>query len=366
MLKLCFSSKRLSLPLLGLAMLFLGACKDDGGMAQVDFDRNAMLVHWYDDQLLPSFNAFNTGLQSMEQSAIAFEQDPSTSKLEQLRNDFREAYRLFQHVKFYAFGPSATYAFRTNLNTYPTNPTKIAELVKTGGFNGGSSSQLDAQGFPAIDYLLFSSDVDLLSSVSHRAFMKTNIDYILSLTNTVLNDWSSNSRRADFINANGTDVSSTLGKMVNALNQDYELIKNAKIGFPAGKKTFGNTYPEAVEAYYSGISTELAIENLKAIHNFYTGRNAFSDKQGISLLDNLLATKAEAEGALLANVIDDQFATALNTLESIPSTLSAAVDNHANEVGLAYSAIQLNIIYLKTDMPSALGVIITYQDNDGD
>jgi len=42
------------------------------------------------------------------------------------------------------------------------------------------------------------------------------------------------------------------------------------------------------------------------------------------------------------------------------------VDNDGDAVDEAYLAIQQNVRYLKVDMPSAMGVLITYQDNDGD
>jgi hypothetical protein len=32
----------------------------------------------------------------------------------------------------------------------------------------------------------------------------------------------------------------------------------------------------------------------------------------------------------------------------------------------AYNEVRNMVVYLKTDMPSALGILITYQDNDGD
>ena len=53
-------------------------------------------------------------------------------------------------------------------------------------------------------------------------------------------------------------------------------------------------------------------------------------------------------------------------MEQIPAPLSIAVDQYKTEVDAAYLEIQKNVIMLKTDMPSAMGVLITYQDNDGD
>lgn len=359
-----FLKKKKHLFLYGISVLLLSCSDENSGMEKVDFDRTAMLTHWYDDQIIPSFTAFDTRINQLRLANETFISSPDTASLMQLKNAFQEAYLHFQHIKFYSFGPSANTSLRASFNTYPADTAKIENFVSSVTFNGGAANQLTAQGFPAIDYLLFSAQNQILSSSKHRDYVSINIAYMVDLSNSVFNAWKV--ERTAFIKANGTDVSSSLGQMVNSINQDYELIKNAKIGFPAGKKTFGTTYPKAVEAYYSGISLALAKENIKAIHNLYKGYNPFSKKQGLSLLDNLLATKAQSEDDFLAEVIDKQFETAENSLAAISLPLSDALNQESNLVDAAYSAIQLNIIYLKTDMPSALGVIITYQDNDGD
>ncbi len=359
-----FYIRRLSLLLFGASLLLVSCGEDGEGPSKVDFDRKAMLTHWYEDQIQPSMEAFNESVKTLDEAYGAFHSQPTQGNLDAVKTTYEAAYITFQHVKFYEFGPSANVSFRVNLNTYPTDTAKIETLVGNGSFNGGAANQLDAQGFPALDYLFFSKQVDLINSPAHRNFAEKNLLYMSNLSQTVTTSWQTH--RSAFLQADGTDVGSSLGQVVNNLNQDYELIKNAKIGFPAGKKTFGTPYPKTVEAYYSGISLDLAEANLVAIHNFYRGFNSFSQKQGLSLQDNLEALGTQAEGQLLSDLLDAQFQDAREKLVMIPGVLSNAVLAHTAEVDAAYSAIQLNVIYLKTDMPSALGVIITYQDNDGD
>ena len=43
-----------------------------------------------------------------------------------------------------------------------------------------------------------------------------------------------------------------------------------------------------------------------------------------------------------------------------------AIQSKNSELNETYSEIQKLIVYWKVDMPSRLGVLITYQDNDGD
>jgi len=64
--------------------------------------------------------------------------------------------------------------------------------------------------------------------------------------------------------------------------------------------------------------------------------------------------------------IFEQLTNAKNAVEALPSNLSDAIIDQPSFVETAYTEVQRCIIYTKTDMPSALGIMITYQDNDGD
>ena len=46
--------------------------------------------------------------------------------------------------------------------------------------------------------------------------------------------------------------------------------------------------------------------------------------------------------------------------------MSENIINNQTQVEAAYAELQKLIVLFKVDMPSRLGVLITYQDNDGD
>ncbi|MDQ3534753.1 MAG: peptidase M75, Imelysin, partial [Bacteroidota bacterium] len=158
---------------------------------------------------------------------------------------------------------------------------------------------------------------------------------------------------------------SSFGELVNELNFDYEVIKNPKVGIPLGKKSLGQKLPESVEAYYSGISKDLALLNVKAIEDIYSGRSK-AGTEGKGLDDYLNQLNAQYNGGFLSAAINSQFDIVKSKIQVIPDPLSDAIINHQNIVEEAYSEIQKMVVLLKTDMPSAMGVLITYQDNDGD
>ncbi len=347
-----------------VAGMLLSACGDDKPLSsKVDFDRKAMLTNWIDNIIIPSFDQFATDANSLQTSVKDYLKKGDQGSLQNLQNELITTYTAFQQIKAFEAGPAEDVSLRASLNTYPTDPGKINQNILNGNTNISSASNLTARGFPAMDYLLFSPNVDL-NDPKTRAYLQLLANDIAALANSVSTNWKN--ERASFIAASGTDLGSSLGQMVNAINKDYEVVKNAKIGFPAGKKTLGKTYPEACEAYYGGYSISLAIANIKAIQNFYQGVSFDQSRKGLSLEDYIIALGTTTDNGDLDIVIDSQFDEAIKLLQNITTPLSDAVNNDADAVSDAYLAIQQNVRYLKVDMPSAMGVLITYQDNDGD
>jgi predicted lipoprotein len=177
--------------------------------------------------------------------------------------------------------------------------------------------------------------------------------------NSIIGTWSS-SYRTTFVNSLSTDVGSSIGFLVNQLNFELDYLKNSKIGIPLGKKTLGIALPEKCEAYYEKQSVQYALETLKAIERVYNGG---SGKGFDDYLDHL---KADYNGTSLNSAIQNQFSIAKNKLSAVPDPLSAQIISNPAIVDAAYAELMKLLVLLKTDMPSSLGVIITYQDGDGD
>ncbi|WP_417601882.1 imelysin family protein [Owenweeksia hongkongensis] len=347
-------------PVLVAGILF-SACGDDKPLTnKVDFDRKAMLTNWIDNIMLPAFENFNTEATALQVSANDFSDD---ANLQTLQDQFVKTYTAFQQIKAFEIGPSEDVSLRASINTYPADAAKIDNNIQNEVSDISSASNLTARGFPAMDYLLYSSSVDL-NDPKAQAYLKLLANDISALASSIYTNWQN--ERASFIAASGTDLGSSLGQMVNAINKDYEIVKNAKIGFPAGKKTLGKPYPETCEAYYSGHSIDLAITNIEAIHKFFQGYSFDGNLKGSSLEDYIIELGTTTDNEQLDVVINTQFTAAVTALEKITTPLSDAVINDADAVSDAYLTIQQNVRYLKVDMPSAMGVLITYQDNDGD
>ena len=73
-----------------------------------------------------------------------------------MQNQFIEAYKAWQYIEMFNIGYAEEIFYASKMNIYPANTTRILENINSDNVDlDGNSNQFSAQGFPAIDYLLF-------------------------------------------------------------------------------------------------------------------------------------------------------------------------------------------------------------------
>lgn len=356
------------------AATFISGCKKDGEtpLPPTDtFDRTSLLTNFADSIIIPQYQALDVKLDTLNVYVAAFNSSPDLTGLYALRAAFQDAYLTYQSVSMFEFGPAETELYRTNCNTFPTDTAQIILNINNGTWNFALASNIDAQGFPSVDYLLYGRNVSDATVVSYfvtnanrRTYLNDVVSKITTHTNNVLNAWLTG-YRGTFISSNGNSIGSSLGYLVNQLNYDLELIKNAKIGIPLGKLTLGVPVPEKCENLYSTQSLVLAEAALDNIENCYLGRS-LTGNNGSGFDDYLDHIGAQYQSGSLNSAIQQHFTDAKTKLAAVPDPLEVQVVSNPVPVDTAYLAIKRLLVLLKTDMPSNLGIVITYQDTDGD
>ena len=355
--------KTYSLTLLVLCLGILSCNKDED---KEEFDRGTMLTNMASSVIEPAYNDLNAHLIQLDNAATSFTADPNSNTLNSLKSSFVAAYKSLQHCKMYNFGPMMDYGVKNAMNTYPTDTTQINANISSGSYNIGSAENIPAIGFPAIDYLLYSGDeTAILNSFTTDTDAANRKTYLTDITGKmkdefafVVSGWQT--YESDFIAADGNDVSSSTSLLYNEFVKDIELVKNAKVGIPGGYQTGGQTLPTYVEAFYSGISIELAKESLLGL------TTAFNGGTGLGFDDYIKDVEGEEVTASLADNINNQLALCSQKIEVIGTPLSANLSSNSNAVSEAYAECKKLVTYCKTDMSSTLGLLITFQDNDGD
>jgi predicted lipoprotein len=349
-------------------ILLTNACKEDDSLSKkVDFDRKSLLDHYASHIIPKRYANLNENVVAMDSAWVKVKLNASIENISILRYYFVESYKAWQYCSVLEFGPADQVLLRANVNTFPTDTFKIGSNIRNQSYNLNLASNLDAKGFPALDYLFFKSSTitSFLADVKNQQYIDAVIIDLKEKINTVNAAWNNGTYKAEFISKDGVDIGSSLGQLVNQFNFDLELIKTAKLGIPLGKKTMGTPLPEMVEGYYSGISKDLILLNIHSLKNLFAG-NVSDQITGTGLDEYLRAVSAKTNGVDLDVKIIEQLDAARNANEALPSNLSQAIISQPGLVESAYTEVQRCIIYTKTDMPSALGIMITYQDNDGD
>lgn len=351
--------------------LYITSCNDDEGGEVVNTeDRRVMLENIGTNIIIPNYETLNSRVNDLQDAVQDFSELVNSDNLEEVQNTYINAYLAWQNSAVFELGPAESVALRTNVNTFPASPDKIETNISDGNYDLTSFTNIDAKGFPALDYLLFNGDDNtVLESFAGEGnerlnYLKDVVSDIQTLVSTVTDQWNS-SYLTTFTSSTGVDIGSSLGQLVNQFIIDYERVKNERIGIPLGKKSLGDPLPKNVEAFYSGHSVELAVQHLKALQNVYLGRTD-NGVDGIGIDDYLVSLEAPHNGGLLADTLRAKLEEVIEATAAIPSPLSETVVNNPTPVEDAYIALQTGVVLFKTDMASALSTAVTFQDNDGD
>lgn len=365
------------LMLLLAATVFTACKKEEKKPEEVtnNFDRKAMLTNYAEGYIIPAYADMTAKLTELKSSVDQFTADPTEVKLTALQQAWKTAYLTWQKVDMLEFGPGEDISLRMYMNTYPATVSKINNNIAAGSYNLEQFGNKDAQGFPALDYLLngIGTRQEVLSAyaadgqaAARKQYLKDIAAKMLEKVQTVNNNWAT--YKNTFIESTGTDAGSSLSKLVNSYVLYFErYLRSGKVGLPVGVMT-GVAAPQLTEAYYSPeLSKELASAALNAMKHFYDGRIYNTGVEGQGLRDYLAAigTK-DNNGKLMSDVIATEMDEAITSLNALNVTIKDGVSNNRADVISVYESLQEIVPLLKVDMVSALGISITYVDNDGD
>jgi uncharacterized protein len=356
-----------------IACVFLVSCADSGENKTDNFDRTVLLQNYADNLIVPGYDSLLADVEALQQATAALTENATTTTLQTAQESWLEAYKTWQYVNGYNFGPGGEEGLKKGLSeeigTFPASATKIENIVITGTYNLNDYNR-DARGFLAIEYILFRLDdnneaiIDSLQNVKRQQYLGALVTDLQSRVTAVADAWSG-SYRDEFIAHNGTDVGSSVTQLYNEFLRSYESLKNYKLAIPLGLGVGQTeTLPDNVEAYYSGASVELIKLHYSALEAIWYGK-AMDGTGGIGFKDYLLSVEG-GPGLVAATELQlQEIHTAMNAVSNTPRLSQQIEASNADLVSL-HTALQKNTRYFKSDMSSRLGLAITYSSGDGD
>ena len=362
-----------------IGFLFIGllvsSCNekgDDTVESTDNFNRSELLSFWADDVIIPAYNAFDGTLTNLVDSKNAFISNPSTGNLETLKSNWLNSYKAWQSVSMFDIGKAEEIGFRNYINIYPSDVALIEAHIASGDYNLTLPSTFDAQGFPALDYLLFglsddtTEQLNMLSQANYNSYLSDLIDRMKTLNEEVLTDWESGYRDT-FVANDGSSATASTDKMVNDFLYYFEkFFRAGKIGIPAGVFS-GTEISSSVEAPYSAIySKALFFEAFDAIHDFFTGNSFDKSTTGQSLQQYLSSVAQTNETQDFSISILQKWEVAFASAENLQDNLKEQVELDNAKMLNTYDEIQKSVVLMKVDMMSALNIQVDYVDADGD
>lgn len=362
-------------------IVFIG-CNDDNPQGPdpdpVDnFDRKAMLTNWADNIIMPAYADFVDKTESLQNATQTFGSEANQTNLDNVRTTWLDAYLAWQRVTMFLYVKGDELNLRLMMNIYPTDTEKINKFIKDGGYNLSLNSNIDKQGFPALDYMLYGladNDTDIMKyyttdakAAGYRQFLLDLATRIHDLATEVNDHWVSGGFRNEFVNNDGSSVNASANRVVNDFIFYYEKdLRAGKVGIPIGIFS-DNPLPDRVEAVYrEDVSKALLNEALDAAQDFFNGTHHGSSTDGIGLDDYLDELNSLKEGADLTTLINSQFDKARTEIDKLGDNFHEEIMKNPEGVLEAYTQLQLNVVLLKTDMLQALNINTDFVDSDGD
>ena len=351
--------KRIIFGLFASTLFLITACIKD--IKKNEFDKAALLQNFADNIIQPRYADFKTKIDSLEILFIAFQSNPTEAKFEAIKTQWKACYLSFQSVKTFDFGPAMNTGFKGAIGTFPTDTLQISSNIASGTYNLATATNADAVGLAALDFLFYQTDA-YLKLTTNESYSQYCIDVIQKMkveTDAVVNAWTT--FKSTFIASTGNESTSMFSMLVNDFCQDWEEAKAAKLGIPLGKYSLGIQRPEYIEARYSGYSLPILKASLKSIAEIYSGIG-INGQDGVGFDDYLIALKKES----LNSVIKDKFREIDSSFYVFNSSLELELTQNSVALENLFNAISQQVIFIKTDMTASFGILITYQDNDGD
>lgn len=355
--------KRTSILLILFSLLVATACKKkETEEEQVDsFDKKSLLANVADNLVLPQYLSFQTELGQLQVDYQSFLSNPDALSLQTVRDQLVSTYLSWQSAKIFEIGPAQQIGLRSSIGTFPSDSVRMASNISAGSYNLSTADNADAIGLSAIEFMLFRANA--LSYFSDAAYQQYGTDVINKMVTefgSVVSQWQSGYRDT-FVNGTGTESTSAFSQLVNEFNKDYELCKSAELGIPMGKYSLGILRPDYIEARNSAISLQLVEETMRASQRLFNG-NSVAGATGIGF-DDYLAAIDKSNLAAGINAKYDEIFVAKNALNG---SLEYNLNTNFNGLDNLYLKVSEMVVMIKTDMASSFGVLITYQDNDGD
>jgi predicted lipoprotein len=343
------------------------------GPVEIEDSRRELLTSWGEGVLLPLYGDFEARAGVLEQRNAELCATPDEAALGIARDAWWEARAPFKQAEVFAFGPFQEFPWRLGpkLDFWPARPDTVdGVLAGSQPLDPESVAALGApaRGLPAIEYLLYPPDVDVLAELgagTRRCEYLAGISADLVARAADLRlawDRGGEDYLGELIDAGrGSETFMTLemavGEVVNRMGYLLENMRNDKLRKPLGGSVDGPPAPDAAESRFSQRSLEDLRDNVRGLRLVYFGPGGGAPGLG----SYLRARGKEFDPFMIA-----RFDAAMAAIDAVPEPFTVALAEEPRKVVKLIDALGELGRAVQVDILNALATNVGFNDNDGD
>nr|MBX2872668.1 hypothetical protein [Saprospiraceae bacterium] len=226
--------------LFSIAILFT-ACQnksseDDEGPTETDYTDH--LTNQINEVIIPTMEIYQSKLSDLGTALDAFALAIDEPSLTSLRSAYQGAYLAYQAAAVHNYFATVNQSLVSTSNLFPIEVSQLENLIESESYNFSTTAQERANGFPALDYMLYGPDDVLVyfnGDAKRLVFMGALINDMQERADRLVSSWSG-SLKSNFINNGGTQLGSSISVQLNESLVYYEdNIRENKVGIPIGR-----------------------------------------------------------------------------------------------------------------------------------
>lgn len=353
-----------------VSLLLFGACDDPVISPSEPIGSDNAYVQHLTNQIngviIPAMESYQARMTDFQEAVSNFSTHMDEDGVQTLREAYEQAYLAYQTAAVHNFYATVSQGLVINTNLYPINTTLLNDLIEKESYHFNTTSHERANGFPALDYLLYGmNDVGHYYKTDSKrlTFLTKLVESMKERSDALVENWSGN-LKINFIENGGTALGSSISKQLNESMVYYEEhIRENKVGIPIGRLGPLDTPIEAdatkTEAYYQSLAEgddRFALQLVKAaveeMEDFYLGETT-DGVNGQGYDDLLLAIDQPSVDADIKAQFD-------NIYETIHTRKTISGDD------TLYESIHGLVTLFKSDLFPVLNVQDADGGNDGD
>jgi len=347
-----------------------------------DGPRKAVIRRVATEVVLPAHAELVARTQELRDATAALIAAPDPARLAAAQQAWRAARGPWMESLAFRVGPVKDDFYQARLDQWPVDPARIAAEINgsaelTPDYIGGLGA--NKIGFHAAEVLLFDAaagDPAVLAALGDGPAAARRRAYLAAVTELLARDAAAlyaawDPARGGFagriVDIGGDGPFATVKEASDALVNESiflaELVVDTKLGKPLGKPSGGDPVVDLVQSAPSDGGIDDMLGNVRGLRAVYLGSRG---PQGAADAAGGLGTLVAATSPAIDARVRAELDAAEAALSAVPRPFAGAVASRAAAVEAAWRATHELRLTLATEMVSALGATLSFNDNDGD